>query len=281
MSLVEKAIRKVQETAPRGPNPEQVSTVRTEGPAPPRAPALALDRSALRAAGLLPPEEEERQLTQQYRRIKRPLIANAFGRGTARVPNGHLIVVTSAMAGEGKTFTSLNLALSLSVEQDMHVLLVDADVAKPHISRLFGVAEAPGLLDALRDPHLDMEGLILQTDVPNLSVLPAGTPSREATELLASQRMQQVATALGERDRQRIVLFDSPPLLQTTESLVLTQAAGQIVVVVRAESTPQPVLLDALKLLEGHTAVSLILNQSMKSATSDYYYYGYGDDRKI
>lgn len=284
MSLVEKAIRKLQESAPRGVAPGQAPLSRADVPAPPpppptNIPVLSIDRGALRAAGLLPPEPEERQLAQQYRLIKRPLIANAFGRGAAQVPNGHLIVVTSAMSGEGKTFTSLNLAFSLAVERDLHVLLVDADVAKPHISRLLGVANSEGLLDALRDPNLDMESLIRPSDVANLSVLPAGMPSRDATELLASQRMQQVAAALGERDRRRVVLFDSPPLLQTTESHVLTQAAGQVVVVVRAETTPQPVLLDALKLLAGHTAVSMVLNQSMKSATSDYYYYGYGDDR--
>ncbi|HUY83183.1 MAG TPA: AAA family ATPase [Steroidobacteraceae bacterium] len=273
MSLVEKALRKLQVGAPRGPAPT---------PAPGlgrRLAATVINPSVLRSAGFLPPAHEERQLAQQYRRIKRPLIAKAFGRGVPQAPNGRLILVTSAMAGEGKTFTSLNLALSLAREKDVHVLLVDADVAKPNISRSLGVAEAPGLLDALRDAGKDVEGLIRPTDVSNLFVLPTGTASKEATELLASQRMGQVAAALLKRDPQRIVLFDSPPLLQTTESHALTQIAGQIVVIVRAESTPQPVLFDALKLIEGHPAVSLVLNQSTESATSAYYYHGYGDDR--
>ena len=271
MSLVEKALRKLQASAARVSEPV---------PALARmSPATVINPSALRSAGFLPPEHEERLLAQQYRRIKRPLIAKAFGQGVPQAPNGRLILVTSAMAGEGKTFTSLNLALSLALEKDVHVLLVDGDVAKPNISRLLDVAGTPGLLDALRDAGKDVEGLIRPTDVANFFVLPAGTASPEATELLASPRMGQVAAALVKRDPQRIVLFDSPPLLQTTESHALTQVAGQIVVIVRAESTPQPVLLDALKLLEAHPDVSLVLNQTMDSATSAYYYHGYGDDR--
>jgi len=152
---------------------------------------------ALRAAGLLAPEEEERQLAQQYRKIKRPLIVNAVGRGAPPLPNGHVIMLASALAGEGKTFTAVNLALSMSLEKDVHVLLVDADVEKPHVSRLLGVGEAPGLLDVLRNSSLDVEKVILPTDVPNLFVLPAGTASPEATELLASVRMEEVMRAIA------------------------------------------------------------------------------------
>ncbi|HUN25881.1 MAG TPA: AAA family ATPase [Steroidobacteraceae bacterium] len=285
MSLVEKALRKLQQSAAHaGALPSAV----TRGSAVPARPlevaqpasphgdaAIVVDFALLRAAGLLPPEGEEPRLAQQYRRIKRPLIAAAMGRGGARLPNGHLILVASAMPGEGKTFTALNLALSMSLEKDVHVLLVDADVAKPQISRLLGLDRSPGLLDVLRDPSLGIEQVIQLTDVPNLSVLPAGAPGADATELLASARMEQVARTLGEHDRYRIVLFDSPPLLHTTESHILAQVAGQVVVVVRAEFTPQPVLLDALKLLEGRPGVSLVLNQSIQSATTAYYYYGY------
>ncbi|MGH8324579.1 MAG: P-loop NTPase, partial [Steroidobacteraceae bacterium] len=202
MSLVEKALLKVKETAPRTPRVHREGVTKTADPgtqslAPPVAPAasgrvVSVNVAGLRVAGLLAPEHEERQLAQQYRQIKRPLIANAIGRGAPRLPNGHLVMVASAMPGEGKTFTAINLALSMSIEKDAHVLLVDADVAKPHISTLLGVPDAPGLLDVLRDPGLDVESVILQTDVPNLSFLPAGTRSEEATELLASARMEQV-----------------------------------------------------------------------------------------
>ncbi len=294
MSVVEKAIRKLQESkqaaegaaaSPEHPAPAsppahpgtasagaRVSTARASG--------IVLDRGVLRSAGLLPPEEDMNQLARQYREIKHPLVAKAIGRGAPRVPNGYLIMIASAMTGEGKSFTAVNLALSLAREKDIRVLLVDADVAKPQLSHVLGLGDAPGLLDALRDGSLDVETLIHPTDLPTLSFLAAGGRPEEATELLASSRMRQLAAALGENDAARVVVFDSPPLLQTTESTALAHLAGQIVVVVRAQWTPQPVLLDALKSLDGHPGVSLLLNQSAHTVTSSYYYYyGYGNGR--
>lgn len=284
MSIVEKALRKSQESSLRVTTESVPRVDKGQGSASHKGvkwqsnSQISIDFVALRSAGLLPPESDEHQLAQQYRRVKRPLIANAFGKSRSPiVPNSRLIMVASAMAGEGKTFTSLNLALSLSLERDVRVLLVDADVAKPHISRLLGLSEAWGFLDALKSDSIDVKDLVVPTNVQNLSVLAAGTRFPDATELLASGQMESAVAALAADDPRRIVLFDSPPLLQTTESHALAQAAGQVVVVVRAGFTPQPVLLDALKILEGHPAVSLLLNQSMKSASSPYYYYGYGD----
>lgn len=289
MSVVEKTLRKLQDAKQKGidavardVSANADSTASLAGPRASRAeqnPPIVLDRHALRTAGLLPPALEERRLSSQYRKIKRPLIANAMGRGVERLPRGYVIMLASAMPGEGKTFTAVNLALSIANEKDLRVLLVDADVAKPQISRVLGLEGERGLLDVLRDPQLDLESLIRQTDVPTLSFLPAGKNSGDATELLASKRMEEVAELLGKRDGQRIVLFDTPPLIQTTESAVLMQVAGQVLVVVRAESTPQPVLLDALESLQDHPAVSLMLNQSVRSLTSAYYYYGYGEER--
>lgn len=292
MSVVEKAIRKLQEQKHQSGGPAPAAGPQTPVPsvhpvtpgqardasAPQQAP-IVLDRGVLRAAGLLPPEEDMGLLSRQYRKIKYPLVAQAIGRGVPRAPKGYLIMIASALSGEGKSFTALNLALSLALEKDLRVLLVDGDVAKPQLTHVLGLAEAPGLLDALRQPDLDIESLIRPTDVPTLSFLPAGMGAEEATELLSSARMQHTAELLGEQG-ERIVVLDSPPLLQTTESPVLAQMAGQVVVVVRAESTPQPVLLDALKTLEGHPAVSLVLNQSLQVAASAYYYYyGYGSER--
>ena len=292
MSVVEKAIRKLQERkqhlgelpAPPGEVPEipaaheAGSEHAREDATPSHLPPIILEREALRAAGLLPPTEDAGLLARQYRKIKDPLIAQAIGRGRTPVPKGQLIMIASAMAGEGKTFTAVNLALSLARERDIRVLLVDADVAKPQLSHLLGLGQSPGLLNALRDGHLDVESLIRATDVPKLSFLPAGVGAEEATELLSSARMKQLAEQLGRHESCRIVVFDSPPLLQTTESSALTHVAGQVVVVVREEFTPQPVLLYALKTLEGHPSVSLVLNQSTRSGASAYYY-GYGNER--
>ena len=289
MSVVEKAIRKLQESkqaasaeaaAASAPG-SAVSPAEAAGPVAGTSapPALVLERGLLRTAGLLPPEQDMAQLARQYRRIKYPLMARGMGRGVPRTPNGYLIMIASALPGEGKTFTALNLSLSLALEKDIKVLLVDADVAKPQLSQVLGLGNAPGLLDALRDGSVDVEALIRPTDVPKLSFLSAGLGAVDATELLSSTRMERLTTLLGQHDSTRIVVFDSPPLLQTTESAALVRVTGQIVVVVRAETTPQPVVLDALKILEGHPAVSLVLNQSTRAATSSYYYYGYGAER--
>lgn len=286
MSVVEKAIRKLQESQasgaaapPAGTTPAAPSTGGAAASAQPQGEKIVIERGTLRAAGLLPPEADMPMLARQYRKIKQPLIARAVGRGVPRAPKGYLVMIASAMSGEGKTFTAVNLALSMALEKDVKVLLVDADVAKPNLSQVLGLGKAQGLLDVLRQPELDVESLIHPTDLPTLAVLPAGTGAHEATELLASARMGQLTETLGESDKRRIVVFDSAPLLQTTESVALARVVGEVVVVVRAESTPQPVLLDALKVLEGHTSVSLVLNQSVRTADSAYYYYGYGQER--
>ena len=286
MSVVEKAIRKLQESQaggaaapPAGAAPAPPNTAGGSAPAHPRGEKIVIERGTLRSAGLLPPEADMPMLGRQYRKIKQPLIARAVGRGVPRAPKGYLVMIASAMTGEGKTFTAVNLALSMALEKDVKVLLVDADVAKPNLSQVLGLGKAPGLLDVLRQPELDVESLIHPTDLPTLAVLPAGTGAHEATELLASARMGQLTEILGENDMRRIVVFDSAPLLQTTESAALAHVVGEVVVVVRAESTPQPVLLDALKVLEGHNSVSLVLNQSVRTADAAYYYYGYGQER--
>jgi protein-tyrosine kinase len=235
---------------------------------------VRVDRQALRHAGLLPSEQQERAMADQYRQIKRPLISAAMGRRTARLENGQLIMMASAMPGDGKTFTSINLALSMSLEKDVSVLLVDADVAKPHISRIFGVDKEPGLLDVLREPNVAVESMILPTDVPNLKLLPAGTRSETATEMLASFRMEQTMKHLAHSDPTRIVVIDSPPLLVTSESPALAHAVGQVVLVVRAGFTPQQAVLDAIDLIGENKSVGLVLNQSMNATAN--YYYGYG-----
>lgn len=286
MSVVEKAIRKLQESQasgaaapPAGTTPAAPNTGGAAASAQPQGEKIVIERGTLRAAGLLPPEADMPMLARQYRKIKQPLIARAVGRGVPRAPKGYLVMIASAMSGEGKTFTAVNLALSMALEKDVKVLLVDADVTKPNLSQVLGLGKAQGLLDVLRQPELDVESLIHPTDLPTLAVLPAGTGAHEATELLASARMGRLTEILGESDKRRIVVFDSAPLLQTTESVALARVVGEVVVVVRAESTPQPVLLDALKVLEGHTSVSLVLNQSVRTADSAYYYYGYGQER--
>ncbi len=233
---------------------------------------IVINQDALRIAGLLPPSHQERELARQFRHIKRPLINSALGRGVERVPQGNLIMVASAVPGEGKTFTSLNLALSMRLEEDVTVLLVDGDVVNPRISRILGVENEPGLLDVVKDPGMSPGSAILATDVPGLSFLPAGRPEANPTELLASTRMRDVAALLGGHDATRLVLFDSAPLLLTTESHALAHVLGQVLIVVRADQTPQHMVLEVLQSLDERKPVSLVLNQSMKHPQAGYYY---------
>jgi len=285
MSLVEMALKKLQDTRravgesrrepPLGVIREvddPVAVLVDGKPARSRR-IVQLDRTALVRAGFLPPDHKQRQIADQFRHVKRPLLAAALGRGTEALPNGRLIMLASSLPGEGKTFVSVNLALSMALERDISVVLVDADVAKPHISRLFGIDGEKGLLDALQDDRFDIESLILPTDIPKFSVLPAGTQNDTATELLASRRMQAVVSRLAtSHDRSRVVIFDSPPLLLTSESRVLAQPMGQVVLVVKAGSTPQHAVQDAIRCLGEHKPISLLLNQSESISEAGYYY---------
>ena len=238
---------------------------------------VAVDRVRLRDAGFLAPEEYERRLAEEYRRIKRPLLANAFGLGAPRLDLGNLIIVASARSGEGKTHTCINLALSMAMEKERTVLLVDGDVAKPTVSGVFGVDGEPGLLDVLEEGGPAVEDVILTTDIPGLRLLPAGTPRDGATELLASDRMRALVAELSERYPDRVVLFDSPPLLDTSEAVAIASVVGQVALVVASGITPQSTVRDAVSQLSPEQAVNVVLNKQRYESTGGYYgNYGYG-----
>ena len=291
MSVIENTLKRLQGQRPGGPpgpasDGKGYGTVsaagaarRRESPAEAAAPeqAVIIDPNALRAAGMLPPVHQEHEIAQQYRRIKRPLINNALGRGVAQLANGNIIMITSAVPGEGKTFMSLNLALSMRLEEDITVLLVDGDFVNPRLTNILGLESRPGLLDLVKDPTLVAESVIVATDLPGLSFLPAGRQEANATELVASARMHQVVSRLGSDNPARLVLFDSAPLLVTTESQALAHFAGQVLLVVHADQTPQHVVFDALETLAEDKPVFLVLNQNTRHSHSGYYYeYGSG-----
>jgi len=242
----------------------------------PRGKLVAVDRGRLREEGFLAPEKYSRQMADEYRRIKRPLIANAFGIGVPRIDDGNLILVSSAISGDGKTHTCLNLALSLAAERDRTVLLVDGDVPKPHISRLFGIADQPGLLDALGEQRPLLDELLIRTDIPRLSVLPAGRWKEDATELLASGRMRELCKELAQRYSDRIILFDSPPLLAATEAQAISAVVGQVVLVIAENITARDDVRAALALLDENKPINAILNKSRQPSVGGYYYGGYG-----
>jgi len=234
---------------------------------------ITVDLEMLRQQGYLPEPEQERRLADHYRQIKRPLIEAALN--PAGSPDLRLILVTSPMPGDGKSFTSINLAMSLARERDTTALLIDADLPKAHISRAFGVQGEPGLVDALLDETLEVESLILRTNVPGLDLLPAGKWAEGVSELLTSARMAQIAARIAARNPRRLALFDSSPLLASIEARALVQIPGQIVLVVRAGKTPRQGVLDAISHLDKKKLRGLVLNDARAASGTGYYDYSY------
>jgi protein-tyrosine kinase len=285
MSLVEQAIAKLRQAADPGKVVRRspiipMARVTTVPPDDLEHTAknnkvLAIDSVAMRENGYLPELAMDRQFAEHYRQIKRPLVEKALsatGRGDEL--DSRVIMVTSALPGEGKTFTSINLAFSLAREMDMSVLLVDADIPKPHISEIFGVKQDAGLMDALADENLLIESLVMSTNVKGLSILPAGRIAEGAAELLVSNRMRQILRRLLTENSRRIILLDSPPILATSEGRALTKVAGQLVLVVRAGQTLQADVTNTLAQIEPTPIAGIILNDAHLSFTETFYGYG-------
>jgi exopolysaccharide/PEP-CTERM locus tyrosine autokinase len=290
VSLVETAIARLRQAnaAPGGIDAPKRTTADTGGSTGPHAdlePArqvVEINLVALRAAGYLPDEACQRQFADQYREIKRPLIEKALAGKLVEGLDPRIIMVTSALPGDGKTFTSVNLALSIARERDLSVLLVDADIPKPHVSGIFGLTALPGLTDALLDGTQRVETLVLPTDIRGLSLLPAGRTVEGGEELFASARMRQVLASLLASHPRRLVLLDSSPLLITSESRTLMSTAGQVVMVAREGQTPLTAIRDAVAYCSPEQSGGIVLNQSTASMEGYYGYYGartYGADR--
>ena len=246
-----------------------------EKPVASRSKTVNIDLQRLREGGMIAPDGDKTPLAEEFRVIKRPLLKNAFGSG-ASIRNGNLIMVTSAFPREGKSFCAINLAMSIAMERDRTVLLVDADVARPSIPQKFGIAPDVGLMDVLLDSHVNLSDAIVRTNVNKLALLPAGRPHRQATELLASEAMANLLAELSERYSDRIVIFDSPPLLVTTEARTLAANMGQIVMVVESDNTTHEALREALATIESCDVVGMVLNKGRRSNPGDSYgYYGY------
>ena len=239
-------------------------------PQPP--PAVTLDLPRLEQAGLLVPTQTRSELAAAFRHIKRPLLKN-IRQSASTAPALPLIMLASALPGEGKTFCAISLAMSLSMEVDSSVLLVDADVVRPDVMRQLGVSAGKGLLDVLTDPELDVGDVLLKTNVPKLTLLPAGSRNDRSTELLASEAMEHLLGELAGRYPDRVIVFDAPPLLVTTEARVLASRMGQVVLVVESSRTSRKAVHQALSSLEQCPIVMTLLNKSRSPDRG----HGYGD----
>lgn len=237
---------------------------------------VELDLARMREQGMVTAAGGRTTLLEEFRIIKRPLLKRAFVPREASANPGNLVMITSSLPGEGKTYCAINLAMSIAMELDHTVLLVDADVARPSVLRTLGLPAQRGLMDCLIDDSIDLGDVLLRTNVDTLSILPAGTSTPRATELLASSTMTNMLRELASRYPDRLIIFDSPPLLLTSESRVLASHMGQIVVVVEAQTTTQHAVKEALHKLEGFGNVNLIYNKTRDipgiEETYDYHY---------
>ncbi|MFN3945540.1 MAG: exopolysaccharide biosynthesis protein [Allosphingosinicella sp.] len=243
----------------------------------PAGPVQPVDRAALAEAGFILPDAPVTGLAEEYRIVKRELLA-ALARTDLPEERRRAVMVCSANPDEGKTFSALNLALSLAGEKDVEVLLVDGDFNKPELLSILGLEGETGLVDALADPALDPERAVIRTDIPGLSVLPAGRAANNVPELLGSARTREVLGRLAAADPRRILLFDSPPTLMASPASVLAAHVGQVVLVVRADRTVEADLREAVRLLSACPNLSLLLNGAGFAATGRRFgsYYGYG-----
>ncbi|HMJ92475.1 MAG TPA: hypothetical protein VK472_00090 [Allosphingosinicella sp.] len=269
------------------PQPRAEAPLRSAPPpapvqAPSRAPAPSrraiVDRDALRTAGFVLPDAAVTGLAEEFRIIKRQVLLGASGKTDMPEEKRRSVLICSAQPDEGKTFCAVNLAISLAGEKDIEILLVDGDFPKPEILSTLGIEGGPGLIDALADPGIDPETLVIGTDIEGLSVLPAGRQVNNATELLGSSRTREVLAALAGASRRRLVIFDSPPALAASPAAVLASHVGQIVMVVRADRTTEADLKQAVGLLNACEDISLILNGAGFAANGRRFgsYYGYG-----
>lgn len=224
--------------------------------------------------GFLTPDAPRAQISDEFRVIKRPLLAKVDGRVNGAGGRENLIMVTSALPGEGKTFVSINLAISLAMELERTVLLVDADVSRPSVLSRLALPSSPGMLDILTDPALGISDVLLRTNIEKLSILPSGRANGRATELLTSDAMGRMLQELAQRYPDRIVVFDAPPLLPSTESRALAGLMGQVLVVVEAHRTSRKSIGEALNAVDACANVQILLNkisQSEVGAYSGYY----------
>ena len=237
-----------------------------------------MDLECLQNIGMVTPNLGNNQIIEEYRYIKRPILAAALDTDeeTESAKNKNVVVVTSTLPGEGKTFTSLNLAISVAMEKDRTVLLVDADLEQTGLTQLLDLPRRIGLSDYLTDNGLALSRLLLKTEnVPKLTILPSGASRRDAAEILASKKMQHLIQELSWRYSDRLIIVDAPPLLASSSASILAQLAGQTIMVVASSQTSTEGLDEALGKLGSDQNVKLILNKAQYSWKRGHYAYGY------
>lgn len=234
-----------------------------------------IDLERLAAASFLTPDAGISSISEEYQQIKRRLLGNMVQGMAPNANSANLIMVTSSVPSEGKTFSSVNLSMSIAAEIDHTVLAIDTDIAKRDLTRTFNALGRPGIFDVLSDDSLELADVMLRTNIPNFVLIPAGLNSEGSTELLASVQMHKICQELASRYHDRVVIFDTPPVLATSAALALAPKMGQVCLVVEAGKTKQETLDEALSQIDRSRITGLILNKSKQQRRSSYDYYGY------
>jgi len=283
MSTIEKALAKQKKIDKTATSPQDIVDEQANVDTPLRTkvdssstPDIYIDGESLLERGYMFDASSRKITQEEFRQIKRKLLNNAFGGTSKTLTNSNLIMVSSSNPNEGKTFISINLALSIALEQDKTVLLIDADVLRPSINRELAFEEKSGLLEYLLSEVNDLSDVIYSTNIKNLKIMPSGQPHHLTNELLASNKMEELAKELAERYPDRVVIFDCPPILGVTETPVLSNLMGQAAIVVEESKTKIDDVKKAASLLNQDMAIGIIMNKTLKTTKDTYGYYGYG-----
>jgi receptor protein-tyrosine kinase len=290
MTTIEKALakQKLAKQAETASNEKETVNSSKTSPIPFETPPITtlskdkiiLNGDRLNERGFIYSPDSAHHIQEEFRHIKRKLLNNAFGLASKTLNNSNLIMVSSSHPNEGKTYVAINLALSIALEQDKTVLLIDADVLRPSLHRELEFDSKKGLLEYLLAEVESLSDIIYSTNIDNLKLVPAGKPHHLTNELLASERMESLAKELAERYPDRIVIFDCPPVLGVTETPVLSDLVGQALIVVEESKTKTDDVKSALNQLNSDIALGLVMNKTIRSKKDIYGYYGYGYGRK-
>lgn len=234
---------------------------------------VVLDRGRLASHGITIPSSARSRTVEEFRLVKRNLMtawSQSDPIGDRR--STRLIMVTSARPREGKTFSAINLSFAFASERDVKALLVDVDTQHTTLPEILGIAGEKGIVDVLAG-HLELSDVLLQTNFPNLMILPAGRGGPHVPELLSSNQMAGLMGQMTQLYSDRFIIIDTPPCMASSDPAALAPLVGQIVFVVEAYNTQQAEIEAGLSMLSACPRISLLLNKSDKLASE---HFGYG-----
>lgn len=220
-----------------------------------------VDMTSLFRAGMIDWNRVRSRVSEEFRLVQRQIVRTAFTAAGAEPGFSNLLMITSSIPGEGKSFTSLNLAACIARQRDHHVLLIDINSKRNSFCMALGLGDAPGLLDLAANPDLDATQVMAKTAIENLSVLPIGIERDLGPELFASKQMTKLIQAIGRRYADRLIVLDAPPTLSTSDPAALAPIVGQVLFVVEAERTQREEVESSLDLLQACPTITLLLNK--------------------